>query len=141
MTRQVTAPDTEPNESDFPKPSEREHLLQVVENKVDESDSDVVINKIEVVGGEEEGRSLLHRVNTNDTLKSFYYCRMFLKAIGEPYKGTFQIDHERWNGRQFYASVVHNGKYANIKEYNFDKKVEQFKEPPADQRGAENVEW
>ena len=125
MKRNVTAPENEPEESNFQLPSEKEHLLQVVDVWPDDKNSDVVIAKIEVVDGDENGRSLLHRVNMNDQDKGFYYTRLFLKAIAEKYKGAFEINDENFIGKQFYATVVHNGKYANIKEYNFDKMVEQ----------------
>lgn len=145
MARQANAPDTEPEESEYPIPSEKEHLLQVVDNWEDDSDPDVIITKIEVVGSDENGRSLLHRVNLNDQYKGFFYTRLFLKAIGENYKGSFKICEENWAGKQFYATIVHNksgGKtYANISEYNFDKKVEQFDAPKADKPVEGEPEW
>lgn len=149
MNRHANAPDTEPEESNFKLPSEKEHLLQVVENWPDDSDPDVIINRIEVVGGDENGLSLLHRVNINYQFKGFYYTRMFLKSIGEPYKGSFDIDPDHWTGRQFYGVVVHNKSgsktYANIDAYNFDKKVEQFdadvKKPDQPDQPSEEVKW
>lgn len=133
-----TAPDTEPEESAFEIPSEKEHLMQItdVNPLVNPSgeDPNIKIVKLEVVGGDEQGRTLLNRVNTDDQEKSFYFCRLFLKAIGEPYKGEFDIESDRWIGRQFYATVKHSqskGKtYANIGEYNFDKKIEQQYQTP-----------
>lgn len=133
MVRHATAPNEEPEQSNFKIPSEKEHLMQVVDLWEDKNDPDVQVCKLEVVGGEEEGLSILQRFNINDQLKSFFYCRMFLKAIGEPYKGEFDINPENWIGKQLYCTVKHSqskGKtYANIDEYNFDKKVEQYKEP------------
>lgn len=129
MPRHARAPDTEPEESKFPKPSEKEHLFHVREVSEDQEKPGIFVVECEVVGTEESGRSLLHRVNTDDSVKGFYYCRQFLKAIGEPYKGEFLIDESRWVGRQFYATVVHNksidGKktYANIDDYNFGKLI------------------
>ena len=130
MTRQCSAPDTEPEESNFQLPSEDvEHLFQVVDYWQDEKDASIVVARIEVVGGDENGRSLLHRVNCNDKDKGFYYTRLFLKAIGQPYKGQFTIQEDNWPGSQFYASVKHNpGKnnktYANLDQYNFAKSVD-----------------
>lgn len=135
MVRRVNAPDAEPEESNFKIPSEKEHLLQIVDFWVDDKDPNIIVAKIEVVGGDENGLSLLQRVNIDDTLKSFYYTRMFLKSIGEPYKGSFDINEANWAGRQMYATVKHskskNGSktYANIDQYNFDKRVEQVATP------------
>lgn len=134
MPRRVNAPDTEPTESNFPIPSEKEHLLQIADYEV--VNKDIISVKLEVVGGDEAGRTMLHRVNTNDQEKSFYYCRMFLKAIAEPYKGEFEIDESNWQGKQFYATVKHSPSkdkskmYANINEYNFEKMVEQVDTKP-----------
>lgn len=145
-TRRVNAPDTEPEELKFDLPSQKEHLLQVVDCGLVPNENDVYSLKIEVVGGNEQGRTLLHRVNIDDTKKSFYYCRMFLKAIGESYKGQFDISPERWIGRQFYATVIHNGKYANIDQYNFDKKVDNSNVPsppssPDTSSDPANIQW
>lgn len=132
MKRSYNTDENEPEQNSFVKPSEKEHLFQVVE-VYDENnapgkmvlDNNTVCAKIEVCGGEEQGRTMLNRLNLDQNWKGFYFTRLFLKAIGEPYKGAFDIDIERWIGRQFYASVVHNDGYANIAEYNFDKKIAQ----------------
>lgn len=126
VRRQASADTEEPENSNFKLPSEdMEHLFQVVDKWTDKKDNNVVVAKLEVVGGDEQGRTILHRVNTDDGWKGFYFTRLFLKAIGEPYKGTFTIDDDNWLGRQFYGTVVHSGKYANINDYNFEKMVEQ----------------
>lgn len=127
----------EPDDKKFDLPSEKEHLFQVVEvfdngnNPFEKGlDLDTVCAKCEVVGGDEEGRALLQRSTLDETHKGFFATRLLLKAIGEPYKGNgLEIDTDRWVGRQFYATVVHNGKYANISEYNYDKVIEQYKAP------------
>lgn len=127
----------EPEQQAFDKPSEREHLFQVVEVYTHDDNPfekglpvDTVTVKLEVCGGEEEGRTILQRLNLDEEGKGFWATRIFLKAIGETYKGdSLEIDSDRWIGRQFYATVVHNGKYANISEFNFDKVVEQYKPP------------
>lgn len=133
VIRNVKGSENEPEQKAFDLPSEKEHLFQVVDWLPDfAEDPDVVFAKLEVVGGNEEGRTMLNRMTLNDEAKGFWATRLFLKAIGEQYKGTnFEVDTDHWIGRQFYATVVHNGKYANIKEYNFEKKVEQFDKPIA----------
>ena len=127
-------PDNEPEEQgSFDLPSEREHLFQVTDiyTADDEMgrklklDDNTVSVKCEVVGGDEAGRTLLQRLSLDQTWKGFFATRLFLKAVGEDYKGDISIDTDMWCGLQFYATVVHNGKYANIKEYNFGKKIDQ----------------
>ena len=144
--RTVSAPDTEPEQRTFELPSaDTEHRFQVVDMWTDNSDSNVIITKCEVAEGEELGRSLLHRVNQDSEWKGFFLTRLFLKAIGEPYKGEFTIDDDNWIGKEFYSTVTHNvgnnGKtYANIDKYNFDKVI------PVDtqiekKEGSEEVAW
>lgn len=157
VKRNANAPDQEPEQASFEMPSEKEHLLQVVDifdqntdaNKFD-LDANTVLAKCEVVGGEEEGRSLLNRMSLDDGWKGFFATRLFLKAIGEPYKGKdFPIDTDNWVGRQFYATIVHNEskgkKYANIKEFNFEKMVDNSGAPTKVQEQAEtnpdNIAW
>lgn len=133
VKRTYNLPNEEPEQQAFEKPSEKEHLFQVTDiyditnqPKGFNLDSDTVSLKLEVCDGEEEGRTLLNRLTLDQKGKGFFATRLFLKAVGESYKGdNLQIDTDMWAGLQFYATVVHNGKYANIKEYNFDKRVEQ----------------
>jgi len=145
VKRSVKGNNQEPEQMAFEMPSEKEHLLQVVDvfdcktdgNKFN-LDTNTVLAKLEVVGGDEEGRSLLNRMNLDPDWKGFFATRLFLKAIGEPYKGeAFDIDTDYWIGRQFYATVIHNeskGKvYANIGEYNFDKMVDNSGAPTKEQ--------
>lgn len=138
VKRTVSAPDQEPGQKTSERPSEKEHLFQVVKI-FDEStdgnkfnlDQNTVIAECEVVGGKEEGRILRNRLSLDDEYKGFFATQFFLKAIGEDYKGeNIIIDTDLWIGRQFYATVIHNtaknGKtYANIDKYNFEKKIEQ----------------
>lgn len=136
--KHVNADDKEPEESNFKIPSESEHLLQVTDITPNDEDSNIFTVKLEVIGGgDQEGLTLLQRTNIDDTLKGFYYTRLFLKAVGEPYKGSFDIDVDRWVGRQFYATVKHstskNKVYANIDTYNFEKRVEQQYKAPIGQ--------
>ncbi len=149
----VKGNDQEPEQKKFDMPSEKEHLLQVVDVFTFEDDigaklgldPNTVSVKLEVVGGEEEGRTMLNRVSLDDSYKGFFATRLFLKAISEPYKGEFKYDSDNWIGKQCFATVSHaesKGKtYANIKEYNFDKMVEQVDTkavtPPVDNE----VEW
>jgi hypothetical protein len=128
VKRAANCGENEPEQKSFPKPSEGEHLFQVVDIYDSTNapgkmslDSDTVCVKIEVVGGAEEGRSMLQRLNLNDQWKGFFATRLFLKAIGEAHKGSVEIDTDRWIGHQFYASVIYNGEYANIDEYLFEK--------------------
>jgi hypothetical protein len=127
VKRTASANDQEPEQQAFELPSVGEHLFQVVDVK-DTDDPNIFLAKCEVAQGDEVGRSLLHRCNIDDSQKEFYFTRMFLKAVGEPYKGKgFPIDTDNWSGRLFYATVKHSidGKYANIKQFNFEKVVEQ----------------
>jgi hypothetical protein len=139
VKRTVKGSEQEPEQMAFEMPSEKEHLFQVVDifdfdyegNKFN-LDPDTVIAKLEVCGGDEEGRTMLNRLSLDDGWKGFFATRLFLKAIGEEYKGDqFAIDTDAWVGRQFYATVKHakvkDKTYANIGEYNFDKVVEQVK--------------
>lgn len=132
VRRSYNIDENEPEQSSFNQPSEKEHLLQVIDF-VDQDNPDVILVKLEVVGGDEAGRTLLNRCTLDQEAKGFYFTRMFLKAIGEPYKGVFEVESDRWIGRQLYATVVHtksNGKtYANIGEYNFDKLITQTNNP------------
>lgn len=139
--RHVKADENEPTESNFPLPKEGEHLFQIVDGWEDKNDSDIHVVKAEIIGGDDTGKTILQRINTNDKLKSFYYCRLFLKAISEPYKGEFDISTDNFIGKQFYATIVHNGKYANISEYNFNKKIEQYKPPVGQVEEPKDIQW
>jgi len=129
VTRTTTKTyDSEPEQKKFELPSEKEHLFQVVDILFLDSDPDIVHAKIEVCGGEEEGRTILNRLRMNEDWKGFFATRLFLKAIGEEYKGKgFTINTDNWIGKQFYATVIHSKdeKYANIDEYNYEKVIEQ----------------
>lgn len=136
VKRTATANNEEPEQKAFELPSEKEHLFQVTDVYTQEehpegfkiSDPDIVFAKLEVVGGDEEGRTILNRLSLDDQYKGFFATRLFLKANGLEYKGDqFAIDTEEWIGRQFYATVVHKDGFANIGKYNFEKVVEQFK--------------
>ena len=130
VKRTITAGQDEPEQRKFELPSETMHLFQIVDLWSDKTDDNIIITKLEVAEGDELGRSILHRVNLDITWKGFFLTRLFLKSIGEPYKGEFEADTDVWIGKLFYATVVHNlgnnGKtYANIDQFNFDKVVEQ----------------
>lgn len=127
VKRTANSKNSEPDQKKFNLPSEKEHLFQVVDF-IESNDPDIILVKCEVCGGDEEGRTLLNRLSIDDKWKGFFATRLFLKAIDEPYKGNeFVIDTDNWIGKQFYATVIHNDKYANICEYNFDKIVEQVR--------------
>jgi len=151
VKRHACCPDTDPEQAAFNIPSIGEHLFQVVDIFDDRDNpiamtlgEDIVCVKLEVVGGEEEGRSLLQRLSLDENWKGFFATRMFLKAIGEPHKGEIEIDTDRWAGRQFFATVKHvesKGKtYANIDAYNYEKQVEQF-DAPAKAADDQAVNW
>lgn len=126
MQRTYNLPDTEPEQMKFERPSEGEHLFTVSDIKEDiETDPDVIHVKCEVTGGEEEGRTILNRLNLDENSKGFFAVRLFLKAINLPHKGKIEIDTDDFQARQFYATITHNGKFANIQSYNFDKIAEQ----------------
>lgn len=151
VKRNVSTRNDEPEQSSFEMPSEGEHLFQVVDlfdsgydgNKFN-LDEDTVIVKCEVVGGEEEGRSLLNRTSLDPQWKGFFATRLFLKAVGLEYKGDFSIDTDEWIGRQFYATVIHNeskGKmYANIETFNFEKVVDNSGAPKSE-KIPEEIAW
>lgn len=146
VKRNYNLPDAEPEEKKFDLPSESLHLFQVTDlfTADDEMgvklglDQDTVSVKLEVVGGEEAGRTLLQRLTLDQSAKGFFATRIFLKAVGLDYKGDITIDTDEWCGLQVFATVVHNGKYANIKEYNFDKKIEQVKSKPSN---VGDIQW
>ena len=135
MKRAYNTADKEPTESTFRIPSEKEHLFQVVDinpvNTPSGVNDDIQVVKLEIVGGEDEGLCILNRLKLNSDDKAFYFTTLFLKAIGEPYKGQFEIDTHNWLGRQLYATIKHTKSkdgtktYANIDKYNFDKIVTQ----------------
>ena len=152
VKRTYNTDENEPEASNFKIPSEKEHLFQVtdINPAVTPSgeDDNIQVVKLEVVGGDEEGLTLLNRVKLDNNEKSFYFTRLFLKAIGEPYKGQFEIETDNWIGRQFYATVKHTKSkdgtktYANIAEYNFDKKIEQvFKVASQKEKSPEEIVW
>lgn len=152
MKRAYNTEDKEPIESNFRIPSEKEHLFQVVDinpvNTPSGFNEDIQVVKLEIVGGDEEGLSILNRVNLISEDRSFYFTTLFLKAIGEPYKGQFEIETHNWLGRQFYATVKHTKSkdgsktYANIDKYNFDKKIEQSYKPVGQkEKTSEEIIW
>ncbi len=130
VKRTMNLPNDEPEQRKFELPSEGEHQFQIVDLWTDKTDDNIIIVKLEVSEGEELGRSILHRINLDSEWKGFFLTRLFLKAIGEPYKGEVEVEPDNWIGRVFYATIIHNvgnnGKtYANIDQFNFDKVIEQ----------------
>lgn len=132
VKRKANCPDSDPAQKSFARPSEREHLFQVsdvftFEDEMSEKlnlNPDTVSVECEVVGGEEAGRTILIRLSLDANWKGFFMTRLFLKAINQPYRGEIEIDTDEFQGRQFYATVKHEGTYANIDKFNFDKIVE-----------------
>lgn len=136
VKRNATAPEEEPTQGNFKKPSEGiKHLFQVVD--IISEDGDIVVVRLEVSGGKEEGRSVRHRVDCDPDGKGFWATRLFLKAVKEPYKGEISIDSDNWIGREFRSDVVHNPDkndaskvYANLGQYEYDEYDEQKKTDP-----------
>ena len=148
VKRSYNLDNNEPEQKAFEKPSEREHLFQVSDIYTSDNNpfknglpQDIVAVKCEVVGGDEEGRTLLQRLTLDQTAKGFFATRLFLKGLGFDYKGDITIDTDMWQGSQFYATVVHNGDYANIGEFNFDKKVENKVNSPGAVSSPEDIKW
>jgi len=128
VKKSMNCEDKEPEQRVFENPSEGEKVFQIVDLFPDKNNPDIIAVKLEVSEGDEMGRTMLHRVNLDEGWKGFFLTRLFLKAIGEPYKSTFDVDTDMWIGKQFVASVVHNkatnGKtYANIDKFNFDRVI------------------
>lgn len=138
VRRTINAPDTEPEQMKRDLPSPKEHLFQVSDIFTHEDeigaklglDQDTVSVKCEVVGGDEEGRTLLNRLSLDPDYKGFFATRLFLKAVALPHKGQIDIETDDWQGLQFYATVKHNDGYANIDKFNFDKMVEETDTKP-----------
>lgn len=149
VRRTVNMGDNEPEQKRFDIPSETEHLFQVVDVYTIEDDTGMKLGlddntvsvKCEVAIGAEIGRSLLIRCSLDESFKGFFATRMFLKAIGEPHKGSVEIDTDRWIGRQFFATVVHSGKYANIAEYNFEKSASLSQVNPGGVSNPNEIKW
>lgn len=152
MKRTFKLDENEPNEqAKFDRPSEREHLFQVTDIFTNEDEMGKKLNlpdnsvsvKYEVVEGSESGRTLLHRLTLDDQHKGFFATRIFLKALGQDYKGNITIDTDLWCGLQFYATVIHNGTYANIDKFNFDKKIDQVKKsiPSPEVLDPKDIAW
>ncbi len=133
VKRKFSGRDEEPENSSFGMPSQKEHLFQVSSVFTSKNnpfskglDENTVVVKCEVASGDEKGRTLLNRLTIDDQAKGFFATRLFLKAIGMPYKGDdIELDTDLWQGLMFYATVVYDGKYANIEKYNFEKRITQ----------------
>lgn len=152
MKRTFNTDENEPEAQNFKIPSEREHLFQITDVQPAKTnsghDDNIQVAHLEIIGGDEEGLTLLNRCNLNQDEKAFYFTRLFLKAICEPYKGQFEIETDNWIGRQFYATVKHTKSkdgtktYANIAEYNFDKKItQQSNINPGSIKSPEDIAW
>lgn len=150
MKKSMNCPNDDPEQINFQLPSEGEHLFTVsdVLENID-PDPNIIHVKAEITNGEEIGRTVLNRLILDEDSKGFFAVRLFLKAINLPHKGQIEIDTEDFQGRQFFATIVHNKSndgtktYANISEYNFDKipelplEAEEFNKPIS----KEEVAW
>ena len=154
MKKQINMSEEEPEQRKFLLPSEVEHKFQVVDLFPDKNDPDIIAVKLEVAEGDELGRSILHRINLNPEWKGFFLTRLFLKAVGEPYKGAFLADSDNWVGREFKATIIHNvvdkkdaggnviskKTYANIDEFIFDVTPEVGVNPDGVKK-ADDIAW
>jgi hypothetical protein len=148
VKRRMNIDSNEPEQKKFESPSQGEHLMQVVD--VFDStnapgkmvlDENTVCVKLEVAIGDELGRTMLQRLSLDPTWRGFFATRLFLKAIGEEYKGNIEIDTDRWIGRQAYVNVVHNGHYANVADYNFEKSAKLSQVNPGGVSNPADVKW
>lgn len=132
MKRSVNAPENEPEANKFAPPSEGVHSFQIIDVNEDKNNPDIVFVKMEVCSALDNGRSISNRINLDENSKGFFATRLLLKAIGEPYKGSIDIDTDMWVGKTLVATIVHNKvekngtikTYANIGEYLFEQPVE-----------------
>ena len=155
MVTRTGSGDGETKQSSFQLPSEGvNHLFQITEvydfenqhPKISLGENNTVL-KLKVVGGEEAGRTMLHWVNLDDKWNGFFSTQLFLKAIGEPYKGEdFPIDTGNWQARRFLSNVTHsvsekNGKtYCNIGEYDIDESL-KIKQLDGATTTTDDIEW
>ena len=155
MVTRTGSGEEEPTQSSFQLPSEGvNHLFQITEvydfenqhPKISLGENNTVV-KLEVVGGDEEGRTMLHWVNLDDQWTGFFSTRLFLKAIGEPYKGKdFPMNTENWQTRRFLSTVTHsvsekNGKtYCNIGEYDIEESL-KIKQLGGEVVNPEDISW
>lgn len=144
VKRNMNCSDDEPQGKTFELPSVGIHSFRVVDVKENENDPNLVLVKLEVCDGAEMGRSILHRVNLDVDFKGFFFTRLFLKAIGEQYKGSFDVDTDMWLGKVFSATIKHSKSadgtktYANIDKFEFDV-VATVGEPTT--KEPEEVAW
>jgi hypothetical protein len=126
VKRNMNCSDEEPQNKTFELPSVGLHSFRVVDVKENENDPNLVLVKLEVCDGAEMGRSILHRVNLDTEFKGFFFTRLFLKALAEPYKGSFDVDSDMWLGKTFSATIKHSlsadktKTYANLDKFEFD---------------------
>ena len=126
VKRNMNCSEEEPKNNIYELPSVGVHSFRVVDVQENKDDDTLLRVKLDVCNGAEYGRSILHRVNLDDQWKGFFFTRLFLKAIGEPYKGSFSVDTDMWIGKVFSASVKHTPSkdgtktYANIDKFEFD---------------------
>lgn len=139
VTKKVNCSNDEPIKTEFQNPSEGQHCFKVVEVFDSGSlkfklDDETVMVKLVVCEGDEKGRNIFHRLSLNSEWSGFFMTRLFLKAIGQNYKGNIEINTSNWKDKKFFGTVIHNpskdGKkiYANINDYNFEKTFAEIKQ-------------
>lgn len=104
----------------FEKPSEGDHDFIIEDAEVKPSkagDSENLVIKASVVGGEEDGRSLLQFFSLKQ--EALWNVKLFLEALAGEELDGINIDESDLVGQTFRATVRHSpdGKYANIAAY------------------------
>ena len=118
-------------------------IIDTEEGKTKKEDPMVRVD-FKVMGGEHDGKTLkFHNVTffgrdeDGASKPGAGIAIHFLKTIGQPWEGDFQVDHMKWRGKELDANViedVYNGKVSNkVKEVfpagaNVDKTDSQKEE-------------
>lgn len=107
-------------EKEFSVAPEGDYLLKIVkasdqkkginggmEDRVTKNGDPYVNVECEIVDGEFEGNKVFHNVTfmLDKTKKGAGIAVHFLKTIGEPWEGDFEVEPERWIDNQFRAHL------------------------------------
>lgn len=105
----------------FENVSEGEHLFIISDAEVKPSkagDSENLVIKAEVTGGDDDGRTLLQFFSLKET--ALWNLKLFLEAVtGSEIEGSINFDEAELVGQTFIGTVKHteDGKYANLIAY------------------------
>ena len=104
----------------FEKPEEGEHVFIVSDAEVKPSkagDSNNLVIKAEVVGGDSDGRSLLQFFSLKQD--ALWNVRLFIEAIMGEEVEQLSIDTDQLMGQTFVGTVKYSpdGEYANLTAY------------------------